>query len=54
MESTGDFVLIYSGVSATSALAIQFAKLSGLRVITTRSPSRFEKVKLLGAEKAFN
>ncbi|KAF2142056.1 uncharacterized protein K452DRAFT_298063 [Aplosporella prunicola CBS 121167] len=47
-------VLIYGGSTATGALAIQFAKLSGLEVITTCSPHNFEMVKSLGASAAFD
>ncbi len=53
-NALGDFILIYSGASATGVLAIRFAKLSGLRVLTTCSPSNFEQVKALGAEAAFD
>lgn len=35
------FVLIYGGSTATGTLAIQYAKLSGARVITTCSPRNF-------------
>ncbi|KAA8576457.1 hypothetical protein EYC84_006576 [Monilinia fructicola] len=47
-------VLIYGGSTATGALAIQFAKLSGLQVITTCSPRNFAYVESLGADKAFD
>ncbi|KAJ3076487.1 hypothetical protein HDU98_002931 [Podochytrium sp. JEL0797] len=47
-------VLIYGGSTATGALAIQYAKLSGLHVITTASPRNFEYVKSLGADKIFD
>ncbi|KAF7936234.1 uncharacterized protein EAE98_002453 [Botrytis deweyae] len=43
-------LLIYGGSSATGKLAIQFAKLSGLQVITTSSPRNFELLKSLGAD----
>ncbi|KAF7912634.1 uncharacterized protein EAF01_001655 [Botrytis porri] len=43
-------ILIYGGSSATGTLAIQFAKLSGLQVITTSSPRNFELLKSLGAD----
>lgn len=52
--SDGTFVLIYGGSTATGIFAIQFAKLSGLRVITTCSPKNAEFVKKLGAEEAFD
>ncbi|EPE32021.1 GroES-like protein [Glarea lozoyensis ATCC 20868] len=48
------YILIYGGSTATGALAIQFAKLSGLTVVTTCSPGNFEYVKSLGADAAFD
>ena len=48
------YVLIYGGSTATGALAIQYAKLSGLTVVTTCSPKNFEYVKSLGADAAFD
>ncbi|KAB8291214.1 hypothetical protein EYC80_009901 [Monilinia laxa] len=42
-------ILIYGGSSATGTLAIQFAKVSGLEVITTSSPRNFQLLKDLGA-----
>jgi NADPH:quinone reductase-like Zn-dependent oxidoreductase len=47
-------VLIYGGSSATGSLAIQFAKLSGYRVVTTCSSHNVSFVESLGAEKAFD
>jgi NADPH:quinone reductase-like Zn-dependent oxidoreductase len=46
--------LIYGGSTATGTLAIQFAKLSGLEVITTSSPHNFDLLKKLGADQVFN
>ncbi|TGO25126.1 hypothetical protein BPAE_0087g00330 [Botrytis paeoniae] len=43
-------ILIYGGSSATGTLAVQFAKFSGLQVITTSSPRHFELLKSLGAD----
>ncbi|OAL21982.1 hypothetical protein AYO22_07579 [Fonsecaea multimorphosa] len=48
------FILIYGGSSATGALGIQFAKLSGYTVITTCSPRNFSYVQSLGAAHAFD
>lgn len=48
------YLLVYGGSTATGSLAIQYAKLSGLKVITTCSPHNFEFVKSLGAEEAFD
>lgn len=47
---TPESILIYGGSTATGALAIQFAKLSGYHVITTCSPRNFDYVKSLGAD----
>jgi len=46
--------LIYGGSSASGVLGIQFAKLSGFEVLTTCSPSNFDYVKSLGADKVFD
>ncbi|KAJ5953287.1 hypothetical protein N7454_000183 [Penicillium verhagenii] len=51
---TPEPLLIYGGSTATGALAIQFAKLSGYRVLTTCSPRNFDLVKSLGADEAFD
>ncbi|KAL4738898.1 chaperonin 10-like protein [Aspergillus similis] len=50
----GETLFIYGGSTATGSLAIQFAKLSGYRVITTCSPHNFEFVKSLGADEVFS
>jgi NADPH:quinone reductase-like Zn-dependent oxidoreductase len=47
-------ILIYGGSTATGTLAIQFAKLSGYRVITTCSPPHYDLVRSLGAEAVFD
>ncbi|GAB7357142.1 hypothetical protein MBLNU459_g7936t1 [Dothideomycetes sp. NU459] len=47
-------LLIYGGSTATGSLAIQYAKLSGLKVITTCSPHNFDFVKSLGADEVFD
>lgn len=47
-------LLIYGGSTATGLLGIQFARLSGCRVVTTCSPRNFEYVKSLGADEAFD
>ncbi|KAH8662830.1 putative zinc-binding oxidoreductase ToxD [Tricladium varicosporioides] len=44
------YLLIYGGSTATGTLAIQFAKLSGLRVISTCSPRNFKLLKALGVD----
>jgi NADPH:quinone reductase-like Zn-dependent oxidoreductase len=50
VEDKGKWILIYGGSSATGALAIQFAKVSGYKVVTTCSPRNFELVRGLGAD----
>ena len=47
-------LLIYGGSTATGTLAIQFAKLSGYKVITTCSPHNFDLVKGLGADEVYD
>lgn len=53
-SSTPIPLLIYGGSTATGSLAIQFAKLSGLKVLVTCSPRNFAYVKSLGADEAFD
>ncbi|KAJ4245018.1 hypothetical protein NW762_014225 [Fusarium torreyae] len=48
------YILIYGGSTATGIYGIQFAKLSGLKVIATASPHNFDYLKSLGAEKVFD
>ncbi|KAF2720107.1 GroES-like protein [Polychaeton citri CBS 116435] len=48
------YVLIYGGSTATGSLAIQYARLSGSKVITTCSPRNASLVKSLGAEESFD
>ncbi|KAI0901498.1 oxidoreductase-like protein [Annulohypoxylon nitens] len=47
-------ILIYGGSTATGTLAIQYAKLSNLQVVTTCSPRNFDLVKSLGADHVFD
>lgn len=47
-------ILIYGGSTATGILGIQFAKLSGLTVLTTASPRNFDYLKSLGADAVFD
>jgi NADPH:quinone reductase-like Zn-dependent oxidoreductase len=53
-KSAGTPILIYSGSTATGSLAIQFAKLSGFKVVATASPRNFDYVKSLGADAVFD
>ena len=45
---------VYGGSTTTGLLAVQFAKLSGFRVITTCSPRNYELVKARGADEAYD
>lgn len=47
-------ILIYGGSTATGTLAIQFAKLSGYKVLTTCSPHNFDLVRSLGADEVYD
>lgn len=47
-------ILIWGGASAVGQYAIQFAKLGGLRVVTTASSGNFDLVKGLGADVVFD
>ena len=47
-------ILIWGGASALGQYAIQFAKLAGLRVVTTASSKNFDLVKGLGADEVFD
>ncbi|KAJ7354453.1 chaperonin 10-like protein [Mycena albidolilacea] len=49
-----DDILIWSGTSATGQYAVQFAKVAGLRVISTASPGNIDFVKSLGADEVFD
>ncbi len=48
----GQPFLIYGGSATTGLWAIQFARLSGFRVIVTCSPRNFDLVKVFGADEA--
>lgn len=52
--STPKPILINGGSTATGILGIQFAKLSGLTVLTTASPHNIEYLKSLGADAVFD
>jgi NADPH:quinone reductase-like Zn-dependent oxidoreductase len=47
-------ILIWGGASSIGQYAIQFAKLGGLRVLTTASPKNFALVRGLGADEVFD
>ncbi|KAG8629193.1 hypothetical protein KVT40_003058 [Elsinoe batatas] len=53
-SGNGEYLLVYGGSTATGTLAIQFAKLSGYKVLSANSPHNDSLVKSLGAEKTFN
>ena len=46
--------LVYAGSTTTGLMAIQFARLSGFRVLTTCSPHNFDLVKEYGAHEAYD
>lgn len=52
--SEGPSVLIYGGATATGMMALQFARLSRCRVLTTCSPRNFQLAKALGAHEVFD
>lgn len=47
-------MLIYGGATATGMIALQLARLSGCRVLTTCSPRNSQLVKALGAHHTFD
>ncbi|KAF7185518.1 Protein TOXD [Pseudocercospora fuligena] len=47
-------IFIYGGSTATGTIAIQFAKLSGYRVLTTCSPKHFDLMKDRGADMVYD
>ncbi|KZT32638.1 GroES-like protein [Sistotremastrum suecicum HHB10207 ss-3] len=49
-RSNGEWIVIWSGASAVGQYAIQLARLAGLRIATTASPSRWKLVQNLGAD----
>ena len=53
-KPTGPAMLIYGGATATGLFGLQFARLSGGRVLTTCSPRNFQLVKALGAHEVFD
>jgi Zinc-binding dehydrogenase len=49
-----NYVLIHGGSTATGIYGIQFARLSGYKVVATASPHNFDYLKELGAEQVFD
>ena len=47
-------LLVYAGHTATGSLAVQLARMSGVRVITTCSSEKFSLMRALGAEQVFD
>jgi NADPH:quinone reductase-like Zn-dependent oxidoreductase len=47
-------LLVWSGATATGHYIIQYAKLAGMKVITTSSPKHFDRLKELGADLCFD
>lgn len=54
VESKVKFYLVWGGASSVGAIAVQFAKYLGFRVIATCSPHNAQFVESLGAEKTFS
>ncbi|KAJ5692439.1 oxidoreductase [Penicillium macrosclerotiorum] len=54
VQDPAETILIYGGATATGSLAIQFAKLSGLRVVTTCSQINQSYMYDLGADIVFD
>lgn len=52
--AAGTPILIYGGSTATGILGIQFAKLSGFKVLTTASPRNFDYLRSLGADEVYD
>ena len=48
------YILIYGGSTATGIFGIQFARLSGYRVLATASPRNAEYLRSLGAEEVYD
>lgn len=48
------WMLVWSAATATGQMAIQIARLCGLRVVATSSPKQFDKLKSLGAELVYD
>ncbi|KAJ7123110.1 chaperonin 10-like protein [Mycena epipterygia] len=53
-ESDKESILIWSGASSVGQYAIQLAKLSGMKVISTAAPENHELIKSLGADEVFD
>jgi NADPH:quinone reductase-like Zn-dependent oxidoreductase len=53
-STSAPLVLIHGGSTASGALGIQYARISGYTVLTTCSPHNFDAVKALGAAAAFD
>ncbi|CEQ42612.1 SPOSA6832_04454 [Sporobolomyces salmonicolor] len=51
---TGKAVLVWGAASSVGTVAVQLAKASGYKVVTTASPHNFEYAKLLGADAVFD
>jgi NADPH:quinone reductase-like Zn-dependent oxidoreductase len=47
-------LLVWGGATATGHYVIQYAKLAGIKVITTASPKHFDRLKELGADLCFD
>ena len=52
--SSSPYILIYGGSTATGIFGIQFARLSGYRVLATASPRNAAYLRSLGAEEVYD
>ncbi|RYN46109.1 hypothetical protein AA0118_g12686 [Alternaria tenuissima] len=53
-KGNAEWFLVYGGSSGTGTVAIQYAKLSGCKIVTICSPRNFDLVKSRGAIEAFD
>ncbi|KAK4496401.1 hypothetical protein PRZ48_012381 [Zasmidium cellare] len=53
-EGEGEPILIYGGSTATGTVVVQFAKMSGRKVLTTCSPKHFDLLKSRGADVVYD
>ncbi|KAF2166965.1 hypothetical protein M409DRAFT_23010 [Zasmidium cellare ATCC 36951] len=53
-EGDGEPILIYGGSTATGTMAMQFAQMSGRKVLTTCSPKHFDLMKSRGAHAVYD
>jgi NADPH:quinone reductase-like Zn-dependent oxidoreductase len=54
LESELITLLVWSGASSIGHYVIQFAKMAGMKVITTASPKHFDRLQKIGADQCFD